>query len=71
MTSQAFAEWAAAKGIALRFIEPREPNQNAYIDDLHGAFSMPTHIAECYCDDVDCYGCKATFDSHPIPCLKR
>lgn len=32
MTSQDFTEWAAAKGIALRFIEPGEPNQNAFTE---------------------------------------
>jgi transposase InsO family protein len=32
MTSDDFTEWAARKGIALRFIEPGEPNQSAYIE---------------------------------------
>jgi len=32
LTSQDFTEWATAKGIALRFIESGEPNQNDYIE---------------------------------------
>lgn len=38
MTSQAFMEWAAAKGIALRFIEPGEPNQNTYIERFNRTY---------------------------------
>ena len=38
MTSQLFIEWAAAKGIALRFIEPGQPNQNAYIERFNRTY---------------------------------
>jgi len=38
LTSQVFTEWAAAKGIALRFIEPGEPNQNAYIERFNRTY---------------------------------
>lgn len=38
MTSQLFTEWAAGKGIELRFIEPGEPNQNAYIERFNRTY---------------------------------
>jgi putative transposase len=31
LTSHAFVDWAKDRGVALRFIEPGKPNQNAYI----------------------------------------
>lgn len=38
MTSCDFREWAAGKGIALRFIEPGEPNQNAFIERFNRTY---------------------------------
>jgi len=38
MTSDDFTEWAGRKGIALRFIEPGEPNQNAYIERFNRTY---------------------------------
>lgn len=38
MTSHDFTEWAAAKGIALNYIEPGEPNQNAYIERFNRTY---------------------------------
>lgn len=38
MTSQDFTEWATAKGIALRFIEPGVPNHNAYIERFNRTY---------------------------------
>lgn len=32
MISDAFTEWAAAKGISIRYIQPGKPNQNAFIE---------------------------------------
>ena len=32
MRSHTFVEWAASRGIALNYIQPGEPNQNAYIE---------------------------------------
>ncbi len=38
MTSQDFTEWAASQGIRLRYIEPGEPNQNAYIERFNRTY---------------------------------
>ena len=32
MTAERFVEWAKSKGIELRYIQPRKPNQNAFIE---------------------------------------
>lgn len=32
MVSLAFTEWAAARGITVRYIQPGKPNQNAFIE---------------------------------------
>ncbi len=32
MISQTFTEWAGARGIAVRYIQPGKPNQNAFIE---------------------------------------
>lgn len=33
---KAMLEWAHARGVALRLIEPGKPNQNAYVESLNG-----------------------------------
>jgi len=38
MTSQDFVDWARSKGIALNYIEPGEPNQNAFIERFNRTF---------------------------------
>ncbi|TMS59386.1 transposase, partial [Imbroritus primus] len=38
MISQAFTEWAAAKGIAVRYIQPGKPNQNAFIERFNRTY---------------------------------
>ncbi|WP_444718833.1 integrase core domain-containing protein [Paucibacter hankyongi] len=38
MSSHDFVEWAQRKGIALNYIEPGEPNQNAYIERFNRTF---------------------------------
>ena len=34
----AFTEWAKANGMAIRYIQPGKPNQNAYIERFNRAF---------------------------------
>jgi len=38
MVSEAFTEWAAAKGIAVRYIQPGKPNQNAFIERFNRTY---------------------------------
>jgi hypothetical protein len=38
MTSETFTEWAKEKGIALLFIQPGKPNQNAFVERFNRSF---------------------------------
>ncbi len=38
MVSLAFTEWAAARGIAVRYIQPGKPNQNAFIERFNKTY---------------------------------
>lgn len=37
-TSRAFLTWAEKRGVALHFIDPGKPNQNAFIESFNGKF---------------------------------
>lgn len=38
LVSGAFTEWAASKGIAIRYIQPGKPNQNAFIERFNRTY---------------------------------
>ena len=38
MVSDAFTAWAAGKGIAVRYIQPGKPNQNAFIERFNRTY---------------------------------
>jgi putative transposase len=38
MTSETFTQWAKEKGIALLFIQPGKPNQNAFVERFNRSF---------------------------------
>lgn len=38
MISHAFTEWAAARGIVVRYIQPGKPNQNAFIERFNRTY---------------------------------
>jgi putative transposase len=38
LTAEAFSEWCEAQGIALRYIQPGKPDQNAYIERFNRSY---------------------------------
>jgi putative transposase len=38
LTAQAFVDWAESKGIALLYIQPGKPNQNAFVERFNRSF---------------------------------
>lgn len=38
MVSDTFTEWAASKGISIRYIQPGKPNQNAFIERFNRTY---------------------------------
>jgi putative transposase len=38
MVSEAFTAWAAARGVAVRYIQPGKPNQNAFIERFNRTY---------------------------------
>jgi len=46
LTSHSFLDWAKQRGIALRFIEPGEPNRNASIERFNKTYR--TEVFDAY-----------------------
>ena len=46
LVSQMFTEWAAAKSIAIRYIQPGKPNQNAFIERFNRTYR--TEVLDAY-----------------------
>lgn len=46
LVSQMLTEWAAAKSIAIRYIQPGKPNQNALIERFNRTYR--TEVLDCY-----------------------
>ena len=46
LTAQVFTEWCAAQGIALRYIQPGKPNQNAFIERFNRTYR--TEVLDAY-----------------------
>lgn len=46
LVSQMFTEWAAAKSIAIQYIQPGKPNQNAFIERFNRTYR--TEVLDAY-----------------------
>ena len=46
LVSQMFTEWAAAKSIAIRYIQPGKPNQNAFVERFNRTYR--TEVLDAY-----------------------
>ena len=46
LVSQMFTEWAATKSIAIRYIQPGKPNQNAFIERFNRTYR--TEVLDAY-----------------------
>ncbi|WP_313369374.1 transposase [Achromobacter animicus] len=46
MISESFTEWAGANGIAIRYIQPGKPNQNAFIERFNRTYR--TEVLDAY-----------------------
>ena len=46
LVSRMFTEWAAAKSIAIRYIQPGKPNQNAFIERFNRTYR--TEVLDAY-----------------------
>ena len=61
MISEAFTEWAAAKGISIRYIQPGKPNQNAFIERFNRTYRTEVLDAHLFAnlEQVKQYGSMA------------
>lgn len=53
LTSQAFTDWARARGIDIRFIQPGKPDQNAFIERFNRSYReevLSAHLFESIAD---------------------
>jgi putative transposase len=57
MTLETFTEWAKVKGIALLFIQPGKPNQNAFVERFNRSFRDEVLDANLF-NQLNCRGSR-------------